>query len=74
MKQADPYNSTKLQKLEEELEKARGALAAKEGKVKPELRQWERLDRESEKAALKSQLAEDGLRGLSGEDIAGAAF
>ena len=70
----EPYTNSKLQKLEDEMEKMRQNIAVKESKLKPELRQWAKLERESEKAALKSQLADESLRGLSGEDGGGVAF
>lgn len=70
----EPYTNGKLAKLEEETERLRRSIADRESKLKPQLREWSKLERESEKAALKSQLADESLRGLSGEEGGGVAF
>lgn len=73
-KKMDEYNtqsSGKLAKIEEELERMRASLAEKEARLRPELRSWSRLERESERAGFKSQMAEESLRGLSGDEAGG---
>jgi hypothetical protein len=66
--------TAKLERMEEEIERMRASLAEKERKLAPELRAWHKLERDSEKAAFKSQLAEDALRSLSQDDSGGVAF
>ena len=65
---------TKLSKLEEEAEKLRKQIDEKEARKRKSLREWERMQRETEVAALRTQLAEESLRALSGESEGAAAF
>lgn len=47
----------------------------KEVKKRQGLREWERLERETSTAALRSELADEHLKALSGEDsVSAAAF
>lgn len=70
----EPYATAKLQKLEQEMERMRQSIADKEKQLQPELREWSKLERESERAAFKSQMAEESLRALSGDEGGGMAF
>lgn len=65
---------TKLDKLEEEAERLRRIINEKEAKKRKGLREWDRLSRETEAAALRSQIAEEALRNASGEAESAAAF
>ena len=67
---------TKMHKLEEDSEKLRKEIAEKETKKRKSLREWDRLQRESELAGLRTRLAEESLRKLEGDGIegGGAAF
>lgn len=65
---------TRLDKLQEEAEKLRKAIEEKEAKKRRGLREWDRLSRETETAALRSRLAEESLRAASGEAESAAAF
>lgn len=73
-KTEEPYATAKLQKLEQEMERMRQNIADKERQVQPELREWSKLERESERAAFKSQMAEESLRASSGDEGGGVAF
>jgi hypothetical protein len=55
-------NAAKIKRLEEEAEKLRKALEEKEKNTRQGLREWERLEGESETARLRTELAEEGLR------------
>jgi hypothetical protein len=65
---------TKLAALEDEAEKLRRQLHEKEIRNRKSLREWDRLTRETEFAALRSELAENALRQLNGEAEMQAAF
>jgi len=65
---------TKLDKLEAEAEKLRRIIDEKESKKRKSLREWERLSRETEAAAFRSQIAEEALRHASGEATSAGAF
>jgi len=65
---------TKLDKLEAEAEKLRRIIDEKESKKRKSLREWERLSRETEAAAFRSQIAEEALRNASGEAASAGAF
>lgn len=70
-----PYDTGKADKLEEEAAKIRKMIDEKESKKRQGLREWENLEREASTAALRSELAEDHLRSLNGEDsVSAAAF
>lgn len=65
---------TRLDKIAEETERLRKAIEVKEEKKRKALREWERFGREAESAGLRSELAEDGVRGFLVEEGVGAAF
>lgn len=65
---------SRLDKLGEETERLRKAIEERETKKRKVLRDWERMERESENAALRSQLAEDSVRGFLEEEGVGSAF
>ena len=69
----DSYDTSKINRLEEEARKLREAIAEKESKVRQSIAEWDRLQRESDLAGLKADLAEQHLRSLTGEDEAGGA-
>ncbi|KAF2427123.1 hypothetical protein EJ08DRAFT_363413 [Tothia fuscella] len=56
-----PVN-TKVKRLEEEAEKLRRVIEEKEKASRVGLREWERLESETEVARLRTELAEEGLR------------
>ncbi len=63
----DKNVAEKLTKLEQERKKLEEELEKKMEKKRAGLRQWERGERESERDGLRSELAEDQVRVLSGE-------
>ena len=65
---------SKLDKLEGEAEKLRRIIDEKEAKKRKSLREWDRMSRETEAAAFRSQVAEEALRNASGEAESAAAF
>ncbi|EME85770.1 uncharacterized protein MYCFIDRAFT_131639 [Pseudocercospora fijiensis CIRAD86] len=65
---------SKLNKLEDEAERLRKQIEDKETKKRRSLREWERMSRETEAAALRSELAEEALRSINGEAEHMAAF
>ena len=72
---AEPIiDRTKLDKLEAEAEKLRRIIDEKESKKRKSLREWDRLSRETEAAAFRSQIAEEALRNASGEAASAGAF
>ncbi|GAB7354813.1 hypothetical protein MBLNU459_g5202t1 [Dothideomycetes sp. NU459] len=68
------YDHSRLDKLEEEAERLRRAIDDKQLRKRKGLREWERLERESEAAGLRAQLADESVRALAGESDGGAAF
>lgn len=58
---------SKADRLEEEAARLRKAIDEKQERKRAGLREWERLERESKMAGLRTELAEEGLRALSGE-------
>jgi hypothetical protein len=74
-KKLDPLvDRSKLMLLEEEAEKLRKQIEEKETRNRKSLREWERLTRDTEAAAFRSELAENALRQLNGEAELQAAF
>ncbi|KAL9075049.1 MAG: hypothetical protein Q9157_004140, partial [Trypethelium eluteriae] len=67
------HDTSKINRLEDEARKLREAIAEKEAKKRQGVREWDRLQRESETAGLKAELAEGHLRALNGEDESGGA-
>ena len=67
--------SEKLAKLEQDQKRLEAELAEKLEKKRAGLRTWDRLERESAREGLKSELAEQQVRAMSGEGgMGGAAF
>ncbi len=74
-RQPEPFDTTKITKLEEDARKLREIIAEKQAKKRQGLRDWDKLERENGNVALRSELAEQQLRDLNGEgDVGGAAF
>ncbi|KAI9815689.1 MAG: hypothetical protein M1827_002085 [Pycnora praestabilis] len=70
----DPKVSERLAKLEEEKKKIEAVLAEKLEQKRAGLRTWERLERESARESLKSELAEQQMKKMTGEEYGSAAF
>ncbi|OBT85256.1 hypothetical protein VE02_05195 [Pseudogymnoascus sp. 03VT05] len=64
----------RIRKTDEDLERMREDLNAKEEKLRKGLAQWDRLARESASMGLKAELSERHVRMLAGEGVGGAAF
>ncbi|KFZ13580.1 hypothetical protein V502_06535 [Pseudogymnoascus sp. VKM F-4520 (FW-2644)] len=64
----------RIRKTDEDLERMREDLHAKEEKLRRGLAQWDRLARESASMGLKAELSERHVRMLAGEGVGGAAF
>jgi Skp family chaperone for outer membrane proteins len=64
----------RMKKNEEECERLRADLHAKEEKLRAGLKVWDKLSRESEAMALRSELSERHVRTLAGEGVGGSAF
>lgn len=74
-KAPDPYDRSRLIKLEEEARKLREQIDAKEASKRAKLREWETIDRDANSFALRAELSEQQLRGFNGDgDAGGAAF
>ena len=69
----DSYDTSKINRLEDEARKLREAIAEKEARKRQSVREWDRSQRESEMAGLRAELAEGQLRALNGEDESGGA-
>lgn len=70
-----PDQEKRLKTLEVEAEKIRGEIEEKQKAKREALREWEVRERESDREALRSDLAEKHLLKLTeGEDGIGAAF
>ena len=74
-RQPEPVDTTKIEKLEDEAQRLRDLISEKQTNKRQGLREWEKLEREGEAARLRSELAEESLRGLNGEtEMGGPAF
>lgn len=74
-KLAPIVDQTRLHRLEEESERLRRLVVEKDAKKRRNLREWDRMVREGESAAYRSELAEAGVRAFDGDgERAGAAF
>ena len=74
-KEPAPFDTAKIEKLEDEAKRLRDLIAEKQATKRQGLREWEKLEREGEGAKLRSELAEGSLRGLNGEaEMGGPAF
>ena len=60
-----------MNKLEEEAEKLRKQIEEKEARKRKGLREWDRLQRETDAATLRTALAEESLRAAQGETESG---
>lgn len=70
-----PEQEKKLKQLEVEAEKLRVELAERQKTKRDAVNEWEVRERESEREALRSELADDSLHKLmEGEDGGMAAF
>jgi len=69
----DLYDRSRLDKLEEDAERLRKLVDEKQVRKRRGLREWERLERESRVAGLRSELAEDSVARISGEVGGGSA-
>jgi len=67
------HDSSKAERLEEEAARLRKLIDEKEARKRQGLRDWDRLEREAGTAVLKSELAEEHLRELTGEGEGTAA-
>ncbi|KAL9111442.1 MAG: hypothetical protein Q9227_004119 [Pyrenula ochraceoflavens] len=72
----NPEHDKRVRQLESEAEKMREIIAEKQKLKRAAVREWEDRERDSESAALKSDLAERHLEKLTGgeEGMSGAAF
>ena len=61
------WESSKADKLEEDAAKLRKMIDDREIKKRETLRDWDRLERETDTAGLRSELAEQQLRELNGD-------
>lgn len=68
-----PDVAARLKKRQEEEVVLRADYNAKQEKLRQDLKEWERLERESAAMALRSELSEGHVRMLAGE-TGGAAF
>jgi hypothetical protein len=73
-KASPKYDRSRLDKLDEEAEKLRRQIEEKETKKRKALRDWERMSRESETARVRSELAEEAVRGFVEDEVTAAAF
>lgn len=64
----------RLKKTEEEMERLRTELEIKERKLRGGLKTWSKLERESAREGLKSDLSDQQVRMMAGEGVGGAAF
>lgn len=65
---------SKVEKLQEEAEKLRKIIDEKEAKKRKSLHEWDQLSRETKLAGIRTQLAEESLRQITGEAESAAAF
>ena len=74
-RQAESFDTSKIEKLEDEAQRLRELISEKQASKRQGLREWEKLEREGDAARLRSELAEESLRGLNGEaEMGGPAF
>ncbi|CAK3865664.1 Hypothetical predicted protein [Lecanosticta acicola] len=72
---AEPLvDRSRLNELEDQAEKLKKQIEERETRKRKSLREWDRMTRETEVAALRSELAEEALRQLNGEAESQAAF
>lgn len=68
-----PASDTKIKKLEEETERLRQEIADRESRSRAAIRDWDRHQRESDNARLRTELAEQSLAKLMADDDAGGS-
>jgi len=73
-KAPDPYERSKLMKLEEDARRLREQIEKKEDEKRMKLREWDALERDAANAQLRVELAETSLRELDGESDMANAF
>jgi hypothetical protein len=73
-KAPEMYDKSKILKLEEEARKLREMIDKREDAKRQKLREWDGLERESETAQLRVDLAESSLRSINGEADVSDAF
>jgi hypothetical protein len=66
--------AARLKRKEEEAEQLREELHAKQEKLRQGLKGWDKLSRDSQSMALRTELSERHVRMLAGEGVGGAAF
>jgi hypothetical protein len=66
--------AARLKRKEEEAEILREELHAKQEKLRQGLKGWDKLSRDSQSMALRTELSERHVRMLAGEGVGGAAF
>ncbi len=69
-KELEPHH----RRLREEEERVRSDLDAKQEKLRRQLRNWDKMEREATAFELKSDLSEKSLKTIAGEGMGGAAF
>jgi hypothetical protein len=69
-----PEQEKRLRQLEADAERMREELKEKQRNGREAVNEWEVRERESEREALRSELAEESLRELQNEEGATAAF
>ena len=74
VKAPELYDKGRLDKLEDEAEKLRRVIENKQDRKRKGLREWAKLERDSEAAGFRARLADDNVRALAGENDGGAAF
>lgn len=66
--------ASRLKKKQEEEVVIRKELYAKQQRLRESLKEWDKLQRESDAHGLRSELSEKHVRLLAGESVGGAAF
>ena len=67
----DVVDTSKINRLDDEVKKLKDEIAKKEVKARHASREWDRSQRESDMAGLRADFAEQHLRALNGEDESG---
>lgn len=62
------HDTSKADRLEEEAARLRKLIDDKESKKRQGLREWDRLEREMANSALRTEIAEEQLKSMNGED------
>lgn len=67
------YDRSRLDKLEDEYERLRKVVDGKQSSRRKGMREWERLQRESEAAGYRAELADEAVRSMAGEVMTSSA-